>query len=195
MKGERNRGTNVVRLSPGNVTPTLTILLLCFLLLVTPAASGSPPNSKSDLEGIYDPGIPRSVSVEWSYPTGFSLGIDSGCRLRIGDGDPSSSRDPAKANAIPLSFLMKYSLFQGRLISQSIGFGLGPYFLHQGQMPMQLKDVDVTGSSTCVTEWVSHLSQDLRINLKMRYTHAFQLMVDDIPLWDFTTWVGMNFKW
>jgi hypothetical protein len=60
---------------------------------------------------------------------------------------------------------------------------------------MQLKDVDVTGSSTCVTEWVSHLSQDLRVSLKMRYTHAFQLMVDDIPLWDFTTWVGMNFKW
>jgi hypothetical protein len=62
-------------------------------------------------------------------------------------------------------------------------------------MPIQLKDVEVTGSSTCNTEWISHLSRDVYLNVKMIYTHAFQTVVNEIPLWDFTTWLGLNFKW
>jgi hypothetical protein len=173
----------------------LAILLSCILITVVPHATASPPADQSDFESIYDPGIPPAVSVEWSFPTGFALGIDSGYQLRIRDADPSSSHNDARMNQIPLTFLMKYSLYEGRRISQSVGFGMGPYFFHQGQMPIQLEDVDITGSSTALTEWVSHLSKDLYVNLRMRYTQAFQFVVNDIPLWDFTTWFGMNLRW
>jgi hypothetical protein len=173
----------------------LAILLICLLIPVAAYANTSPPTDRSDFERLYDPGIPPTVSVEWSFPTGFALGIDSGFQLRIGDEDPSSSPEAARMNQIPLTFLMKYSLYEGRRISQSVGFGMGPYFFHQGQMPIQLKDVDITGSSTAVTEWVSHLTKDLYVNLRMRYTQAFQFVVNDIPLWDFTTWFGMNLRW
>jgi len=178
------------------VHPGLAAVLLCLLIPVVPDATASPPTDKSDFERIYDPGIPPAVSVEWSFPTGFSLGIDSGYQLRIGDDDhASSSQDAARMNQIPLTFLMKYCLYEGSRISQSVGFGLGPYFFHQGRMPIQFKDVDVTGSSTAVTEWISHLSEDLYVNLRMKYTQAFEFVVDDIPLWDFTTWFGMHLRW
>jgi hypothetical protein len=29
----------------------------------------------------------------------------------------------------------------------------------------------------------------------MKYTHAFETVVNEIPLWDFTTWLGLNLKW
>ena len=173
----------------------LAIPLLCLLLAVPTAANGSRLNKKSDFERLYDPGIPPSLSVEWSYPTGFSLGIDSGYKLRIGDDSSVSTESPASLNTFPLSFSMKYSIYESSRISQSIGIGLGPYFLHEGEMPIQLKDVDVTGSSTCATEWISHLTQDLYVNLRMKYTHVFQSVVNEIPLWDFTTWLGLNLRW
>ena len=177
------------------VHPGLAILFLCLIIPVVPDATASPPADKSDFERLYDPGIPPAVSVEWAFPSGFALGIDSGYNLRLGDDHASSGQYSARMNQIPLTFLMKYSLYEGRRISQSVGFGLGPYFFHQGQMPIQLKDVDITGSSTALTEWVSHLSKDLYVNLRMKYTQAFQFVVDDIPLWDFTTWFGMNLRW
>lgn len=173
----------------------LAILLSCLLISVPSVANESRLNQKSDFESLYDPGIPPAVSVEWSFPTGFSLGIDSGYQLRIGDDDTVSSQSPARMNTFPLSFSMKYSLYESSRISQSIGIALGPYFLHEGEMPIQLKDVDVTGSSTCATEWISHLSRDLYVNLRMKYTHVFQSVVNEIPLWDFTTWLGLNLRW
>jgi len=180
---------------PWILPPVLAMFFVSLLIPVTADANTSTPTDRSDFERLYDPGIPPAVSVEWSFPTGFALGIDSGYQLRIGDDHPSSSPEAASMNQIPLTFLMKYSLYEGRRISQSVGFGLGPYFFHQGQMPIQLKDVDITGSSTAVTEWVSHLSEDLYVNLRMKYTQAFQFVVNDIPLWDFTTWLGMNLRW
>jgi hypothetical protein len=178
------------------VFPAGSAMLLCFSLLpAVPDAVASPPSNKPDWQRIYDPGIPPSVSVRWSFPTGFSLGIDSGYQLRIKDGDPSSSDDHAKINLFPVSFLMKYPLYESTRVSQSVGIGFGPCFFHQGRMPIKLGDMDVTGSSTWFTEWVSHLSQDLYVNVKMKYTHAFQSAVNGIPLWDLTTWLGMNLRW
>ncbi len=173
----------------------LAMLLLCCLISVPSAANESRLDQKSDFESLYDPGIPRSVSVEWSFPTGFSLGIDSGYQLRLGDDNVASTGSPAKMNTFPLSFSVKYNLYESHRLSHSIGVGLGPYFLHEGEMPIQLKDIDVTGSSTCATEWISHLSRDIYFNLKMKYTHAFQAVVNGIPLWDFTTWLGLNLRW
>jgi len=187
-----------MRPRPWILPPVLAMLSVSLLIPVTADADISTPSTltdKSDFERLYNPGIPPKVSVQWSFPTGFALGIDSGYQLRIGDDHTSSSPEATSMNQIPLTFLMKYSLYEGRRISQSVGFGMGPYFFHQGQMPIQLKDVDITGSSTAVTEWVSHLSEDLYVNLRMKYTQAFQFVVNDIPLWDFTTWVGMNFRW
>jgi hypothetical protein len=205
MKNRKPLGKSVrsgIRLGPYVFAlPSILFLFLflvlgsLILLLLASDADARPPLDKADWQKIYDPGIPPSLSVEWSYPSGFSLGIDSGYRLRIGDGNPDSRGQAAKVNTIPLSFMMRYSLYESPRISQSVGFGLGPYFFHQGRMPIQLQDVDVTGSTTCVTEWISYISRDLYINLKMRYTQAFQFVVDDIPLWDFTTWMGMNLRW
>lgn len=173
----------------------LAIPLFCLVLSAPAAAHESRLNKKSDFESLYDPGIPPAVSVEWSFPTGFSLGIDSGYQLRMGDDSTVSSPSPASLNTFPLLFSMKYSLYENSRISQSIGIGAGPYFLHEGEMPIQLKDVDVTASSTCTTEWVSRLSEDLYVNLRMKYTHVFQSVVNEIPLWDFTTWLGLNLSW
>ena len=175
--------------------PGLAVFLLCVLTVAPSVATAFEIHPKSDLESMYDPGIPPSVSVEWSFPTGFSLGIDSGYQLRFGDETPLSGDSPNSLNTVPLSFSMKYNLYESPRISQSIGVGLGPYFLHEGEMPIQFKDVEVTGSSSCATEWISHLSRDIYLNLKMRYTHAFQAVVNEIPLWDFTTWLGLNLKW
>jgi hypothetical protein len=175
--------------------PDLAVLLLCVLTGLPSAATAYEMNQKSDFESLYDPGIPPSVSKEWSFPTGFSVGINSGYQLRFGDETPLPGNSPNSMNTFPLSFSLKYNLYESPRISQSIGIGMGPYFLHEGEMPIQLKDVDVTGSSSCATEWISHLSRDIYLNLKMRYTHAFQAVVNEIPLWDFTTWLGLNLKW
>jgi hypothetical protein len=121
--------------------------------------------------------------------------IDGVRQLRIGDDTLASSQSPAKMTTFPLSFLMKYSLCESYRISQSVCVGLGPYFMHQGQMPAQIKDVQVTGLSTCSSEWISHLSRDLYLNLRMKYTHAFQTLINEIPPWDFTTWLGLNVRW
>jgi len=98
-------------------------------------------------------------------------------------------------NVFPVSFFMKVPLYESPGISQSFAIGLGPCFVHQGRMPIRLEDIDVTGSSTWLTEWVSHISQDLYVNVKMKYTHAFQSAIGGIPLWDLTTWLGMNLRW
>ena len=95
----------------------------------------------------------------------------------------------------PLSFSVRYSLYESYRISQSIGVGFGPYFMRQGETPGQFKDVEITGNSTCATEWISYLSRDIFLNLKMTYTQAFQSAVNEISLWDYTTWLGMNVKW
>jgi hypothetical protein len=173
----------------------MAVFLVCLLSGAPAFGSAYEPDALSDFESLYHPGIPPSVSMEWSFPTGFSLGIDSGYKLRIGGEDAASGDSPSKLNTFPLSFSMKYNLYEGPLISQSVGVGVGPYFLHEGEMPIQLEDVDITGSSTCNTEWISRLSRDVYLNVKMVYTHAFQSMVNEIPLWDFTTWLGLNFRW
>lgn len=173
----------------------LAVLLLCVLTIVPSAATAFEIHPKSDFESMYYAGIPKSVSMEWSFPSGFSLGIDSGYRLRLGDETPPSGDSPNSMNTFPLFFSMKYSLYESPRISQSIGIGMGPYFIYQGEMPIQFKDVEVTGSSTCATEWISRLSRDLFVNLKMTYSHAFQSVVNEIPLWDFTTWLGLHLKW
>jgi hypothetical protein len=195
MKKRRENPEIPIRGSLWTGLSGVAILLLCLSISVPTAADVSRLNQKSDFESLYDPGIPAAVSVEWSYPTGFSLGIDSGHQLRIGDDSTVSSESPAKMNTFPLSFSMRYSLYESSRISQSIGVGLGPYFLHEGEMPIQLEDLDVTGSSSYATEWISHLSRDLYVNLRMKYTHVFQSVVNDIPLWDFTTWLGLNLRW
>lgn len=174
-------------------SPCLVALFLCALLSLPSAGKAREMFPKSDFESLYEPGIPP-FSMEWSFPTGFSLGIDSGYRLRIGDESPVSSETP-KVNTFPLSFSMKYNLYENKRISQSIGVGLGPYFLHEGEMPIQIKDLDVTGSSTCATEWVSHISKDMYLKLKMKYSRVFETVVHELPLWDFTTWLGLHLRW
>jgi hypothetical protein len=173
----------------------LAVLLLCILTVAPSEATANQMNQKSDFESLYDSGFPRPASLEWSFPTGFSLGIDSGHTLRYGDGTPVSGDSPSSTDTYPLSFSMKYTLYESYRISQSIGVGFGPYFIHEGETPVQFKDVEITGNSTCATEWVSYLSRDIFLNLKMSYTHAFQSVVNEVPLWDFTTWLGLNVKW
>ena len=173
----------------------LAMLLACSLISAPPPAIAFESHARPDFESLYDPGVPPSLSVEWSFPTGFSLGIDSGYQLRIDEDTQPSGQPPASVNTFPLSFSMKYSLYESYRISQSVGVGLGPYFLHQGEMPIQLKDVGMTGRSTYVTEWISHLSRDLYLNLRMKYSHAFQAVVNGIPLWDFAAWLGLDLRW
>ena len=175
-------------------TPGVAAFILCLLIAMPCAAMGPELGPKSDFESLYDPGIPTSASVEWSFPTGFSLGIDSGHQLRFGE-EGSATGAPNALDTFPLSFMVKYNIFESYRLSQSIGVGVGPTFVHEGKMPLQFKDMDVTGNSTCATEWISHLSRDIYVNLKMKYTHAFQSVVNQIPLSDFTTWLGLNLRW
>jgi hypothetical protein len=67
--------------------------------------------------------------------------------------------------------------------------------VHEGEKPVQFQDVEMTGNSMCATEWISYLSRDVFLNLRMTYSHVFQSVVNEIPLWDFTTWLGLNVKW
>ena len=150
---------------------------------------------KSDFMDIYDPGIPKAVSFEWDLPSGISLGISGGHQVQ----QVSESIFPAgyepKMNLFPLSFLMKIPLYETKRLSQSMGFGIGPCFLHQGSMPIQFSDFEVLGMSTFLTEWVTHISKDLYLNLKMKYTQAFQSMENRIPTQDFSTFLGLNARW
>ena len=150
---------------------------------------------QSGLLCLYDPGIPQSVYTEWSFPTGFSFGISGGHRLRIGTRQGKTAGLSPRMNLFPLSFLMKVPLYKTRRITQSVGVGLGPYFLHQGPMPIQFSDLRVTCGSTYLTEWVTCVTKDLYLNLKMKYTHALQSVTDQIPLMDFTTWLGLDLRW
>ncbi len=173
--------------------------LFCCLLITAPfpapcAAEEPQLGHTSDFEAMYNLAIPTSSSVEWSYPTGFSLGIDSGHQLRFGD-EGSGSGTPRALDTFPFSFMVKYNVFDSYRLSQTIGVGVGPTFVNEGKVPLQLKDMDVTGNSTCATEWISHLSRNIYLNLKMRYTRAFQSMVNRIPLSDFSTWLGLNVRW
>ena len=176
-------------------------LIILLLLALNPQGSeASNGNAQEvpencDFLSIYEPGIPSSISKEWAFPTGFSFGISGGHHLRTGEENDPVDGSASKMNLFPLSFLMKYSLYKTKMISQSVGIGIGPYFLHQGSMPIEFGDIDVTGSSTYLSEWVSCLSKNLYLKLKMTYTHAFQSVADQIPLRDFTTWLGLNVRW
>lgn len=179
---------------------SLAFSILLFPALFPQVSTASTVNvaevtENCDFLSIYDPGIPQLVSREWAFPTGFSLGISGGHLFRTGTETDLADGSTPKMNLFPLSFLMKYSLYKTKMISQSVGIGVGPYFLHQGPMPIQFGDLSVTGSSTYLSEWVSCLSKNLYLKLKMTYTHAFQSVTDQIPLRDFTTWLGLNLRW
>jgi hypothetical protein len=170
-------------------------LLLCALAPFPSPGTADEFVAKSDFESLYDPGIPTSVSVEWSFPSGFSLCIDSGHQLRIGDRDPGSDDASNRISTFPLLFSLQYELYEHPWLSQSVSLGLGPTFLHDGAMPVRLKDIDVRGGSHWATEWVSRLSRDISIHLKMKYSHVVRAAVDGIPLGDFTTWLGLHLRW
>ncbi len=196
MRNARHPGRSASR-TGGAFVPVLAALLL-FVLVPRPATAtgpGDPDGDPADLMSLYDPGIPRSVSREWSFPTGFSLGIEAGHRLLVGEDLDATLGDRPKVDVFPLAFLMKYSLYTTRRISQTVGVGLGPYLIHQGTVPIQLSDLELTGASTWVTEWVSEVSQDLYLNLKMNYTHVFQSVAHQVHLEDFSTWLGLRFQW
>ena len=173
--------------------------LLYQIMYPTPAFT-SEKNSlripdKSDFLERYDPGIPSEVSLEWNLPSGVSLSICGGHKLGpVSENDLTSPQD-SRMNLFPFAFLMKIPIYQTSFLSQSMGFGVGPYFVHQGQVPIELGDLEVTGMTTCLTEWVSQVSENLFLNLKMKYTHAFETMQDRIPGQDFSTWLGLKAHW
>lgn len=176
-------------------------LLWIVVLVIPPCAIGderAEPSldmpDPSGLLSLYDFGIPQSVSKEWTFPTGFSFRISGGYHLHEGVQDETTGFT-SKMNLFPLSFLMRIPLYKTRRISQSIGFGLGPYFLHQGPMPIHLSDVRVTCSSTCLTEWMTRVSNNLYLNLRMKYTYALQSLSSQVPLGDFTTRLGLKLRW
>jgi len=173
-------------------------LTLC--LLPHPAALSNEAKrfkllDRSDFLDRYDPGIPESVSLTWDLPSGLSLGISAGHKLH-GESpvDPSLSSEP-KTDLFPLSFLMMVPLYETPLLSQSMGFGIGPCFLHQGQMPIEMGDMEVTGMTTYLTEWVSQISDNLFLQLRMKYTQAFESMQDRLPDRVFSTWLGLKAHW
>ena len=150
---------------------------------------------KSDYMDIYDPGIPSTVNLEWDLPSGISLGFSAGHQVQqVWERSLTPGYTP-KMNLFPFSFLMKIPLYETKRLSQSMGFGIGPCLLHQGSMPIQFSDFEVLGMSTCLTEWVSQISKDLYLNLKMKYTQAFQSMENRIPSQDFSTFLGLNARW
>jgi len=150
---------------------------------------------RSDFMDIFEPGIPRSVKMEWDLPSGISLGISGGHRLQEVEEEAAYRGFPTRMDVFPVSFLMKVPLYQTARISQSLGFGVGPCFLHQGKMPIEFSNFEVLGMSTCLTEWVSRISKDLYLNLRMKYTQAFQTMENRLPSQDFSTFLGLNARW
>jgi len=177
----------------------LSDLLYHLLLCPTAAFASEKPGfvipDTSDFLERYDPGIPESVTLEWNLPSGVSIGISAGHKLRgVPAIDLATSLGP-KTDLFPLSFLMKIPIYETPIISQSMGFGVGPCFLHQGRVPIEMGNLEVTGMTTCLTEWVSQISNNLYLNLKMKYTQAFQSMQDRLPESDFSTWLGLKANW
>ncbi len=181
---------------PYLIMTTLVILLLFSFTNIPCSEAAVTILEDSDLLSSYDPGVPPSIAVEWSFPTKFSLGISGEYFLRSNtDMILANDITPKKMNLFPLSFLMNYSLYQGKKNSQSIGLGLGPYFLHQGPMPVKMKDLKITGSSIYCMEWITKITKNFYMNLKMKYTHSFQNIINEIPLRSFSTWLGLNLQW
>ncbi len=181
---------------PYLILAALVILLLFSFPNIPCSEAAVPVLEDSDLLACYDPGVPPSVAVEWAFPSKFSLGFSAEYFLRSnGETALPNHSTSKKMNLFPLSFLMKYSLYQGKRISQSVGLGLGPYFLHQGPMPVQLDDLKMTGNSTYFMEWITQITKNLYMNLNMKYTHSFQDIINEIPLRSFSTWLGLNLHW
>jgi hypothetical protein len=207
MKSDENPASIMRRANPGIKLGTLPrVLVQLFLLssllyhiLCPTAAFASEERLRiqdtSDFLERYDPGIPASVSLEWDLPSGFSLGISGGHKLgHVSESAISPDLD-SRMNLFPFAFLMKVPIYETPFLSQSMGFGIGPYFVHQGQVPIAFGDLEVTGMTTCLTEWVSQVSENLFLHLKMKYTQAFETMQDRIPDRDFSTWLGLKAHW
>ena len=194
-----NGGENVAKLRKrARCLRVLPLLLICCLLQMFFPGQGkaeTPGKPDSDLLDRYDPGLPDRVDFEWSFPTGFSIGINGGHQIRLGESQDDPGSSASQMNLFPLAFLMEYPLLQTDWFRQSVGLGLGPYFFHQGPVPIHLLDFDVTCGSTYYTEWVTSLFQNLRLNLRMKYTHALRSTVETIRLGGFHTWIGLDFLW
>ena len=176
----------------------LPILLACLLLHSLSPGYGeaaSPDEPDSDLLDRYDPGIPENFNFEWSFPTGFSVGIHGGCLMRQGEAEEGLGEPASRMNLFPVSFLMEYSLLKTDWFCQSVGLGMGPYLFHRGPVPIHLEDFGVTCGSTYYTEWATSLFQNLQLNLRMKYTHAVRSTVETIRLGEFHTWIGLDFLW
>ena len=115
--------------------------------------------------------------------------------MRAAERNDAQNNIDLKANLFPLSVLMKYSLYHTRKLTQSIGFGFGPTFLHKGTLPVALSDLEVAFGPTYITEWVTPITNNLRLNLKMTYSHVIENMISRIPLQDFSTWLGLKLDW
>jgi len=196
------RGPAPQRTFPRRTVPGTVLLFAAIVMHLTcPQAApcgGTAPfriPDRSDFLERYDPGLPDSVSLNWVLPKGLALGFSAGHKLqRAAPADPSALAEP-KTSLFPLSFLMRVPLFETPVLSQSMGFGIGPCLLHQGEMPIHLGDMEVTGLTTCLTEWVSEVSDNLFLRLRMKYTRNFESMRDRLPCNDFSTWLGMKVHW
>ena len=180
----------------------ITVSISLIALFTLPAAHAAEdttriPRSResSSFLSVYDTGIPPYVSKEWSFPTGFSLVLSGGHQLLIRENKSADGTGDYKFNQFPVSVLLKYCLYKTRSFSQSVGFGLGPHFTHQGPVPILLDDLKVTCGSTYLTEWATRLSKDLNLNLKMKYTQSFETISSHVPSNDFATWLNLNARW
>ncbi len=176
--------------------------ILLFSFLVLPAVQAAEDTTKlpcspetSSLLFVCDSGIPPYISKEWSFPTRFSVVLSGGHNLRIAENVSLFGDQDHKMNLFPVSVLLKWRLYETRNTSQTIGFGLGPQFMHDGPTSVFLNGMQVTGTSTYLTEWVTRLSQDLYLNLRMKYTQSFQSLSVYMPRSDFATWLGLDARW
>jgi len=176
----------------------ISAILHNFLFPTTAPTAPLPEVISQNRSGIlerYDPGIPASLWMEWDLPSGLGFGISGGHELHQPEHADPGTPSERKMNLFPLSFLMKVPLYETPRISQSMSFGIGPYFLHQGRAPILLQDMDITGMTTCLTEWVSRISENLHLNLSVKFTQAFQTMKDRIPGRSVSTWIGLMVRW
>jgi len=176
----------------------LFIVLTVNALPAAPEAAATLPLPKES-SILFEPEFeaPTFLELEWSFPTRFTVGIIGEYILRQCS-DTSSEylyNVETLIDLFPCYFLMKYSLYETPRLSQSIGLGLGPYFWHQGPGPPQMDGLKLTGNSTCIMEWISQISQHLSVNLSMKYTHAFQAAVGEVPLRSFSTWLSLQLYW
>jgi len=177
----------------------LVSAILYHLLFPTPCLAdpvyASAHQKRSDFLSRYDPGIPASISLEWDLPSGLVFGLSGGRELHQQRENNPAHLPVPRMTLFPFSFLMTIPLYETPLISQSMGLGVGPCFLHQGQVPIQLRNMEVTGMTTVLTEWVSRLSENVYLNLNMKFTQVFESLQDSIPDRSFVTWLGLKACW